>query len=127
MHGDVQAGNVLLAPSGPKLLDAEIAHMGDPAFDLGSLVAHLCVNALASRRSSLVLVGASWSAYLGATGTARPRFEDVARYAGIELLRRTIGAARVPAVESDECGLAVLEAAVRWIRRPPSSVEALGV
>ena len=125
VHADVQSGNVLLTRSGPKLFDAEIAHMGDPAFDLGTLVAHLCVNALASRRPSRGLVGAAWSAYLGAAGPAGLRFEDVARYAGIELLRRTIGAARLQAVERDEAGLVVLEAAVRWIRRPPPSFEAL--
>jgi 5-methylthioribose kinase len=127
VHADVQAGNVLLTASGPKLLDAEIAHVGDPAFDVGTLLAHLCVNALASRRSSKGLAGAAWSAYVGAAGPAGLRFEEVARYAGIELLRRTIGAARLRAVEQDEAGSLVLEAAVRWIRRPPLSVEALEV
>jgi 5-methylthioribose kinase len=40
VHADVQAGNVLLAPGGGvKLLDAEIAHAGDAAFDLGMLLA----------------------------------------------------------------------------------------
>ena len=125
VHADVQGGNVLLTSSGPKLLDAEIAHVGDPAFDLGSLLAHLCVNALASRRSSGGLVRAAWSAYAGAAGSAGLRFEEAACYAGIELLRRTIGAARLGAVEQDEAGSAVLEAAVRWIRHPPPSCEAL--
>ncbi len=125
VHGDVQAGNVLLTASGPKLLDAEIAHMGDPAFDVGTLVAHLCVDAIASRRPNLGLVSAAWSAYREAAGPAELRFEDVARYAGIELLRRTIGAARLRAVERDESGLRVLETAVRWILRSPASCEAL--
>jgi 5-methylthioribose kinase len=126
VHADVQAGNVLLTATGPKLLDAEIAHMGDPAFDLGTLLAHLCVNALASCRSSKGPVRAAWSAYVGAAGSTGLRFEEAARYAGIELLRRTIGAARIRAVEQDEAGSAVLEAALRWIRHPPSSFEALG-
>jgi 5-methylthioribose kinase len=125
VHGDVQAGNVLLASSGPKLLDAEIAHVGDPAFDVGTLLAHLCVNSLASRRSSRGLVRAAWSAYADAAAPQGVRFEEVARYAGLELLRRTLGAARLKAVEQDEAGLAVLETAVRWIRRPPPSLEAL--
>jgi len=125
VHADVQAGNVLLTSSGPKLLDAEIAHVGDPAFDVGTLLAHLCVNALASRRLSPGLARAAWSAYLGTAGPGSLRFEDAARYAGIELLRRTIGAARLRAVERDEAGLVVLEAALRWIRQPPPSLEAL--
>jgi 5-methylthioribose kinase len=126
VHGDVQAGNVLLTPSGPKLLDAEIAHLGDPAFDLGTLVAHLCVNALAVRAGVPGSVAVLWSAYQGSAGGAALRFEDVTRYAGFELLRRTIGAARVAAVEGDDAGLAVLESALRWIGEPPASPGALG-
>jgi 5-methylthioribose kinase len=126
VHGDVQAGNVLLAPSGPKLLDAEIAHLGDPAFDLGTLVAHLCVNGLAERAALPASVATLWSAYQGSAGAAALHFGDVIRYAGFELLRRTIGAARLAAVERDDAGLAVLEAALRWIREPPASPAALG-
>jgi 5-methylthioribose kinase len=126
VHGDVQAGNVLLTPVGPKLLDAEIAHLGDPAFDVGTLVAHLCVNALAQRSSNPGSVETLWSVYRGVTGEAAPRFEEVALYAGIELLRRTLGAARLQAVARDEASLAVLEAALRWIREPPASPRALG-
>jgi len=125
VHGDVQAGNVLLTSAGPKLLDAEIAHLGDPAFDVGTLLAHLCVDALASGRSSPQLAATLWSAYRGAAGSSGLRFEDAARYAGMELLRRTIGAARLRAVERDEAGLLVLESAVRWIQRPPTTPEAL--
>ena len=56
-------------------------------------------------------------------GDAAPA--DAFRYAGLELLRRTIGAARVPAVENDGAALAVLARAVAWIRRPPSDAGAL--
>src|SRR5215468_1793462 len=126
VHGDVQAANVLLAASGPKLLDAEIAHVGDPAFDAGQLVAHLLLPSvargeIASARGAL---RAAWSAYAEAFGAdGRPRFESVARYAGIELLRRTLGAARVPAVVRDEAGLAVVDAGARLVGRPPGAVE----
>ena len=41
VHGDVQPGNVLLREGRPVLLDAEIAHVGDPAFDVGTLLAHV--------------------------------------------------------------------------------------
>ena len=37
VHADVQPSNVLLKAGEPRLLDAEIAHMGDPAFDVGPL------------------------------------------------------------------------------------------
>ncbi|HZO09984.1 MAG TPA: hypothetical protein VFC77_11420 [Myxococcota bacterium] len=128
LHGDVQAANILLAAAGPKLLDAEIAHVGDPAFDAGQLLAHLLLPAsargeVAAARPSL---RAAWSAYAGAfDADGRPRFEAVARYTGIELLRRTLGAARVAAVERDEAGLAVVELGLRLVRQPPAATEGI--
>jgi 5-methylthioribose kinase len=127
VHGDVQAGNVILTETAPKLLDAEIAHVGDPAFDLGTLIAHLLIPAL-GRGAPAEGVAASvsaWTGYREAPHSSPPPFTTAARYAGLEMLRRTIGAARVPAVEADEAGLAVLEAALRLIRRPPDHPEAL--
>jgi 5-methylthioribose kinase len=122
LHGDVQAGNVLLADAGPKLLDAEIAHVGDPAFDLGMLIAHLLLPAAAAggparAREAIAAADAAYRARLG--GALDVAFAEAARYAGIEMLRRTIGAARVPCVEDPEAGLAVLRHAVAWLREPP--------
>jgi 5-methylthioribose kinase len=120
VHGDVQAGNVLLTPRVPKLLDAEIAHVGDPAFDLGTLIAHALLWARA--RSAPEAAGpplrAAWQAHQRAAPRL-VRFEAVARYAGFEMLRRTIGAACSPAVERDEAAQAVLETALRLIQAPP--------
>jgi len=124
VHGDVQAANVLLAASGPKLLDAEIAHVGDPAFDLGQLVAHLLLPSIArgdaapGRRAA----EAAWSAYAAAAGPrAAASFAAAAVHAGIELMRRTLGAARVAAVARDDAGLAVVDAGLRLVRTPPAS------
>jgi len=122
VHGDVQAGNVLLTPAGPKLLDAEIAHVGDPAFDLGVLVAHLTLPALArgAPGDAAGPVRAAFEAWENRLAGRLPtEFAPVARYAGIEMLRRTIGAARVVAVEAAEAGLAVLAHATAWLREPP--------
>jgi len=127
VHGDVQAGNVLLAPAGPKLVDAEIAHVGDPAFDVGTLVAHLALPAAAEGRGSEALpaVEAAWSAYCSAHGPDAAPLADVLRYAGLELLRRTIGAARAAAALNADAGLAVLSRAEAWIRRPPADLASL--
>jgi aminoglycoside phosphotransferase (APT) family kinase protein len=120
VHGDVQAGNVLLPPGGPKLLDAEIAHVGDPAFDLGTLLAHLALPAVArgAPAEAVATLSATWLAYRDGRGAAAPAFADVARYAGLEVLRRTIGAARVAAVEEVEASLAAIEWGERQVRRP---------
>jgi len=128
VHGDVQAANLLLAPSGPKLLDAEIAHVGDPAFDIGQLLAHLLLPAIArgepaSGRRAAEL---AWAAYASASAPSEDAsFAAAAVHAGIELLRRTLGAARVPAVERDEAGLAVVDAGLRLVQNPPSSAREL--
>jgi len=129
LHGDVQATNVLLPDSGVKLLDAEIAHVGDPAFDLGILLAHLALPAIARgegerARPSLLR---TWEAYQAAFGAgAPPQAAAVARYAGLELLRRTLGAARVPAVAEDVPGLRVIDVGLSWVREPgPPSALAL--
>lgn len=116
VHGDVQPANVLLAPTGPKLLDAEIAHVGDPAFDVGQLLGHLLLPAAArgEPEKALPALGTTWAAYTAAGGNAA--LDAAARYAGIELLRRTLGAARVPAVESDEASLAVVDSGLALVR-----------
>ena len=109
LHGDVQAGNVLLTESGAKLLDAEIAHVGDPAFDLGLWVAHLRLPSVATGEPARAdaAVGAAVAAYRERLAGALPvPFPDVARYAGIEMLRRTIGAARVACAEAPDAGFA---------------------
>lgn len=119
VHGDVQAGNVLLAPGGPKLLDAEIAHLGDPAFDIGTLLAHALLPAAAHGRaaSARPLLAECWDAYAGAHGAAGlPALADALRYAGLELLRRTIGAARVAVVADDDAGLRVVDAGLALVR-----------
>lgn len=123
LHGDVQAGNVLLAATGPKLLDAEIAHVGDPAFDVGTLVAHVLLAALGRGPVATLPapVAAIWHAYASAAGAIAPRFPAVARQAGFEVMRRTIGAARVAAVASDEAGLAAVDLATRLVGHPPEA------
>jgi len=123
LHGDVQAGNILLPPAGPKLLDAEIAHVGDPAFDVATLLAHLALPALARTglAQALPAIEASWIAYAEARGDAAPRFAHVARYMGLEVLRRTVGAARAAGLEPVAASLRAIECGERWVRTPPDA------
>lgn len=123
VHADVQGGNVLLQAQGPRLLDAEIAHVGSGAFDIGILLAHLVVSAAARGDTgcSRPVIERTWRAYVEHRAGARaPAFEEAIRYAGIELLRRTLGAARVAAVASDAAGLAASDLGLRWLATPPA-------
>jgi 5-methylthioribose kinase len=119
VHGDVQAGNVLVGHRGAVLLDAEIAHVGDPAFDLGTLLAHLWLPSVALGRSEAAepIADAVLAAYAGASDAAPSLRAAAERYASIEMLRRTLGAARVAVVEEPERGLAVVDFAARRLRR----------
>lgn len=124
VHADVQGGNVLLQPGRPRLLDAEIAHAGEAAFDVGILLAHLVVADAArgaADRARPALAG-TWSAYVESRGRAQaPAFEDAIRFAGIEVLRRTLGAARLEAVADDAAGLRASDLGLRWLKTPPAS------
>lgn len=46
VHGDVSPKNILVAPRGPVLLDAECAWYGDPAFDAAFCLCHLLAKCL---------------------------------------------------------------------------------
>lgn len=127
LHGDVQPGNVLLTEAGPKLLDAEIAHVGDPAFDVGVLIGHVVLAALSGPRrpcaDAEADVVALWAAYRAGAGEGAPDFAEAARYAGLEMMRRTIGAARVALVDGPRAAAAVLERSRQWLLSPPESPE----
>jgi len=122
VHGDVQAGNVLLADRGAVLLDAEIAHVGDPAFDLGTLFAHLWLPAAAAGDAAAAnrAIAAAWRGYGAARSDAGEQVrEDATRYAAIEMLRRTLGAARVAAVADPAASLRVVDFAQGLLRARP--------
>jgi 5-methylthioribose kinase len=97
VHGDVQAGNILVQESKPRLLDAEIAHVGDPAFDLGQAFAHVHVHRVHARDPALLArcESALFRGYVDGAGESSSRDRRARAYAGVEILRRSIGAARL--------------------------------
>jgi 5-methylthioribose kinase len=128
IHGDVQPTNILLAPRGAVLLDAETAHSGAPCFEVGILAAHILLDCVAHGRlvDAAERVGPVWQAYL-ADGEPLCAFDAVATVAGVEMLRRTLGAARVPAVADDAVALEVVRVGRRLLLDPPDRPTALAV
>lgn len=124
LHADVQGGNVLVVDGVPRILDAEIAHVGDPAFDVGIVVAHLLVPRLAGTAGATG-VSALWDAYRGAHRGTAPDFADVARHAAIEVMRRTIGAARLAALTDDTIAVRAVAFASRLMLAPSTEPGAL--
>ena len=67
VHGDYSPKNVLVHDGRLVLLDYEVAHFGDPAFDLGFSLTHFCSKAhhLPERRAKLAEAArAYWRTYL---------------------------------------------------------------
>lgn len=91
VHGDLSPKNVLVAPGPPVLLDWEVVHAGDPAFDVGMLTAHLALKALRDqpaehRAGTLRALAACWEAYDGPADPGRSL-----RHAGAVMLARLYG------------------------------------
>lgn len=71
VHGDFSPKNLLVFDGQIMLVDFEVGHFGDPAFDLGFLLSHLVLKALRARladgpaaeRPLLDLTGVFWAAY----------------------------------------------------------------
>jgi 5-methylthioribose kinase len=122
VHGDVQAGNLLVQGERLRLVDAEIAHVGDPAFDVGTALAHLWVHiplggSAADPRPG---AGALREAYLAAGGRA----EDLGHapaFAGAEIMRRSIGAARLECLAGDREAAAALAFGAGLVLDGPTS------
>lgn len=128
VHADPQPGNILLPAGGTKLLDAEIAHMGCAALDPGLLLGHLALAAIALKDEPSLRDRASalWRGYR-AGARERPPWETTVQIAGVEILRRTIGAARVTAVGEVTASLTAIETGCAWVLQPASTIEELGI
>ena len=103
VHGDLTPKNVLVQADRVVLVDWEVAHAGDPSFDLATLTAHLLLKACrdAGRGDTTALLGSIgrfWAAYDGPAD--RPR---ALRHTGAVVLARVFGKSPVEylTVEAD--------------------------
>ena len=70
VHGDFSPKNLLVTPAGGLLLlDHEVAHWGQPAFDVAFVLAHLCLKAIHFRRVAYVEAAAGLLAAYRETST----------------------------------------------------------
>ena len=111
----------------PKLLDAEIAHVGDPAFDLGTLLAHLVLPGAAQGRLGAALPRRPRPATptAGPTAPARRRSPTPCATRASSCCGARSAPRASPAVERGDAALAVLAQAEAWIRRPPADLASL--
>lgn len=97
VHGDFSPKNVLVAgtPPGVWVIDFEVAHLGDPAFDVAFLISHLVLKSLHRPQHATRLDEATTSfveAYREVLELSTTRPESaVVRYVGALLLARVAG------------------------------------
>ena len=95
VHGDYSPKNVLVRGEQLVLLDHEVIHWGDPAFDVGFLLTHLLSKAhfLAGHRETFALAAKHfWNTYADSASERWPRIEQsVIKHTLGCLLARTYG------------------------------------
>ena len=105
VHGDMHTGSVLVQNGTAKVFDAEFAFYGPIGFDLGMCWANYLLsyfshpNAAAVQSAIKTGLTKMWERYTRAFGAAEPVFSEAVGFAGLEMLRRIIGAAHVQDIE----------------------------
>jgi len=130
VHGDYSPKNILLHGGRMVLLDHEVVHWGDPAFDLGFSMTHLLSKAhyLTDRRLAFAeATRCYWQGYWAALGhvTWRKNLEPrVVRHALGCLLARVVGRSPLEYL-ADVQRTRQREAVVPLMQCPPSTVDDL--
>ncbi len=105
LHGDMYPGSWLRTNNGLRVIDPEFCFFGDAEFDVAVTVAHLV---LARQAPALI------RAFVQAVSKNDPLdFKLVARYAGVEIIRRLIGVAQLPIARTVGWRAGVLRSARR--------------
>jgi 5-methylthioribose kinase len=127
LHGDLHSGSVMASAEETKIVDAEFAFFGPVAFDIGMFIANLWISAIAHHtirpedpfaRAIFAQADHAWRRFAERVEAmlieapiwrlpdgARREYllalaRDAAGFAGAEMIRRTIGLARVADLES---------------------------
>ncbi len=130
VHGDFSPKNVLVRRDRLVLLDHEVIHFGDGAFDVGFALSHLLSKAhhVSYARGAFVrAAGLFWEAYAAAAApVAWPGFEARAtRHAIACLLARVDGRSPLEYLDESERGRQ-RQAALALVARPPGTTGDLG-
>ena len=130
LHGDFWTASILVDGDLPGVYDLEFCNYGDPAQDLGFMLAHYLLhyhNTPVRAPAVRAAVGAMWSTYQsGVTYDQDPGFtRRVVQQVGVEMLFRVSGINTVAYVTDPERKAAIMTAAKRCIRDPGDGIDAL--
>jgi aminoglycoside phosphotransferase (APT) family kinase protein len=127
VHGDYSPKNILIYQGRLVLLDHEVIHFGDPAFDVGFALAHLLSKAhhVRSRRAAFAGAAADfWRSYRDSLGDF-PWASDLepraARHTLGCLLARVAGRSTLEYLDGEE-RVRQRDAAIALMEAPPTSV-----
>ena len=109
VHGDYFPGSWLKDRGSVRIIDPEFCFPGDPEFDCGVMAAHLLLAQCAP--AALEAIDAS-------VGARRLDRSLVARFAGVEIMRRLIGVAQLPVAYGIDTKRALLQRSRRLVLDP---------
>jgi 5-methylthioribose kinase len=120
VHADFSPKNVLHGAGGLWVIDAECAHVGDPAFDVAFLLNHLLLKTI-HRPDTAAGYAACAGAFVAAYRTAGIDVNDgdVVAHLGCQLLARVDGKSPAEYLTAEERSRARARA-VSLLRRPPA-------
>ncbi|MDF1791189.1 MAG: aminoglycoside phosphotransferase family protein [Thalassobaculaceae bacterium] len=130
VHGDVSPKNIQVGPTGPLFLDAECAWWGDPAFDLAFCLNHLLLKcqwvpkAASGFLRCFQTMTAAYFAHVDWEDAAALEAR-VARLLPGLFLARIDGKSPVEYLVEDRDKSRVRDAAILWLKTPPSTLAAL--
>jgi len=114
LHGDYFPGSWINTPNGLYALDPEFGFFGNPAFDLGVMMAHLALTGHAFKPK--------WEFVKGRYQRIRQTVDEelVFGFAGTEVMRRLMGIAQLPIPNDLGLKSNLLASARQWIMEGPS-------
>ena len=135
VHGDYSPKNIVVYPGGVLVLDFEVAHYGDPAFDVAFCLTHLVLKAAHFAPDHVRYLACArkfWDAYQSSVGQAfEPAFESsVVAELGCLMLARIDGKSKIEYIQDEATRDAVRKLARNLLVTPPpdprTAVERLG-
>jgi 5-methylthioribose kinase len=124
VHGDFSPKNVLAGKNDVWIVDFEVAHFGDPAFDLAFMLNHFMLKAIHRPDGSAAYQECAndfWGAYKQRLQGREPRTEYLMGHVGCLMLARVEG--KSPAEYLNETGRDWARGiAADFLRNPPGSI-----
>jgi D-3-phosphoglycerate dehydrogenase len=123
VHGDYSPKNILADGGEVVILDFEVTHWGDPRFDVGFCISHLCLKAIHAVGTAKRALADSIEGFMDSYSKEGPTVldEDFVQIAGCLMLARIEGASPVEYLQSADMPR-VLSLAAAMIREPKQFV-----